>query len=105
MGHQHHFIHENCVRRLTCITPNIVRSKRALLLWELPTQILNRYLSFLKHLNFEVITETVGKVAEQERRAKKLGYRYDEEYLRSGAYLHQQQVSADDSISTQKHSE
>jgi len=66
---------------LTCITPNTVRSKRALLLWELPTEILNRYLSFLKHLDFEVIQETVGKVVKHERRAEKLGYRYDEEYI------------------------
>jgi hypothetical protein len=83
MGHQHHFTHENCMGRRTCITPYIVRSKRALLLWELPTGILNRCLSFLKDLDFEVIPETVGKVVKHERRAEKLKYRYDEEYKRS----------------------
>jgi hypothetical protein len=35
----------------------------------------------LKHLDFEVIPETVGKVVKYERRVEKLGYRYDEEYI------------------------
>lgn len=82
-----HFIHKYCVGRRTCVTPYVVGSQRALLLWEFPTEGPDWVVSFLKHIEFVVIPVTAGKVVKYEKRVENLGYRYVGQYVGGRTFI------------------